>query len=394
MAAPPRDRAAQRRLLRASRAAAAIVGALVAAALGIYVWARLSTDESTIARALIWMSADIGDQHRFPSRAIPASAHASALPIARQSHVRVPDVRATHTRAFVVVHHDRVVYARYFDGANRQSLETSFSIAKSIVSTLVGIAIDERLIHSIDDPITRYVPELGKREPRFRRITLRDLLTMSSGLRYAETTVLGIPWPWRDDTYTYYGTDLRKVALTRTRIEEPPGQRWHYNNYNPLLLGLVLERAAHMPVARFASTRLWRPLGAARGATWSLDSKRSGFEKLESGFNATALDYARLGLLFLHAGRFNGRQIVSHAWVRAATAPHTATDYPNPYGYFWWIDGHRPGLFYALGNYGQYVYIDPRADTVIVRLGSDWDHGNEAWLALFRRIADDLATSN
>jgi len=302
---------------------------------------------------------------------------------------RLDDVlHGTDTRAFVVVHQDRVVYQRYHGGSDPKTLQTSFSVAKSFVSALVGIAIDQGRIGSVDDPVTRYLPELAARDQRFRQITLRHLLTMSSGLRYEESS---FPLPQGDDTSTYYGVDLRKEALEHTRIEQTPGHKWHYNNYNPLLLGLVLERATGMSVADFLASRLWRPLGAAGDASWSLDSKRSGFEKMESGLNATALDYARFGLLFLHGGEWNGRRIVSREWVRAATRTRTATDFPNPYGYFWWIDGKRPDRFYAFGNYGQYLYVDPRADVVVVRLGSDWGFGNEQWLGTFRAVADQLA---
>jgi CubicO group peptidase (beta-lactamase class C family) len=370
-------------------------------ALSLFTWAWRSTDRSTIARALVWREADVGDQHRFPSRAIPVGGRASALAAGPKADLRVAasdgdnrtarldDVlRGTDTRAFVVVHRGRVVYERYDGGSGPTTLETSFSVAKSFVSALVGIAIDEGRIGSVDDPVTRYVPELAARDPRFQQITLRDLLTMSSGLRYQESS---FPSPRGDDTSTYYGIDLRKLALEHTEIEQPPGQRWHYNNYNPLLLGLVLERATGMSVAEYMASRLWQPLGASSDASWSLDSTRSGFEKMESGLNATALDHARFGLLFLHGGQWNGRCIVSRGWVRDATRVHTATDFPNPYGYFWWIDGKRPDRFYAFGNYGQYIYVDPRADVVVVRLGSDWGFGNEQWLATFRAIADQLA---
>jgi CubicO group peptidase (beta-lactamase class C family) len=132
-------------------------------------------------------------------------------------------------------------------------------------------------------------------------ITLRDLLTMSSGIRYREG---GFTSPLGDDTYTYYGVDLRDVALNRVRIVGPPGVSWQYNNYHPLLLGLVLERATGMPVSEYMATRLWQPLGAEADATWSLDSEDSGFEKMESGLNATPVDYARFGLLFLHDGEW------------------------------------------------------------------------------------------
>ena len=225
---------------------------------------------------------------------------------------------------------------------------------------------------------------------RFARITLRDLMTMRSGLRYEEAS---FPWPWGDDTYTYYGVDLRDAALEETEIERAPGQLWHYNNYNPLLLGLVLERATGTSVADYMARELWQPLGAASNGSWSLDSERSGFEKMESGLNATARDYARFGLLLLHHGRWKGDQVVSQGWVRDATAAQTTTPYAKPYGYFWWLDGHRPGRFYAFGNYGQYIYVDPLADAVIVRLGGDWGVGNENWLAVFRDVIDQLAGS-
>lgn len=253
---------------------------------------------------------------------------------------------------------------------------------------MVGIAIDRGRIGSVGDPVTVYVPELAERDPRFRQITLGDLLTMRSGLRYEESA---FPWPFGDDTRTYYGINLRQVALKRSEIHDTPGERWHYNNYNPLLLGLVLVRATGVSVSQYAEQALWRPLGAERDASSSLDSERSGFEKMESGFNATARDFARFGLLFQHSGRWNGKRIAQQQWLRAATAAQTPTDYDNPYGYFWWLDGKRRDRVYALGNLGQYIYVDPIAHVVVVRLGSDWGPDNQGSLAVFRDIADQLA---
>jgi CubicO group peptidase (beta-lactamase class C family) len=377
-----------RRWLR--RLAAAAVGLLVVV-VGLYGWAWSSVDRSTTARALWWRDADVEDQYRFPARPIPAAGAASPLPTGGEVDLPAASddlLRRTGTSSFLVVHHDRLVDERYFDGADRQARQTSFSVAKSMVSTLVGIAIDEGLVGSVEDPVTRYLPELAARDPRFGRVTLRDLLTMSSGLGYWETD---LPWPWTDDTYTYYGVDLRDVALNRTRVEGSPGQRWQYDNYHPLLLGMVLERATGMPVSDYASTRLWRPLGAEADATWNLDSRRSGLEKLESGLNATPADFARFGLLFLHDGEWNGRRIVSKDWVRAATAADATTDPADFYQYLWWVDVKRPGRFYALGNLGQYVYVAPDADAVIVRFGRDWGVDNQAWLATFRDVTDRLA---
>jgi CubicO group peptidase (beta-lactamase class C family) len=391
---------ARRRWLRRLAIAA---GALVLVAGGVYAWALTSVDSSTTARAMVWRDADVGDQHRFPSRAIPAGDEASPLPEGPEIDLSeaVPDgqgagadfdsfLRRNETLAFVVVHRDRLVYERYFGGSDRATRQTSFSVAKSFLSTLIGIAIDEELIGDVDDPVTDYLPELAERDERFGRITLRDLLTMSSGLRYEEPD---IPVPWGDDVVTYYGVDLRDVGIDGSEIVERPGVTWHYNNYNPLLLGMVLERATRVSVSEYMATRLWQPLGAEADATWSLDSDRSGFEKLESGLNVAPVDYARFGLLFLHEGEWNGTRIVSEEWVRAATAADTSTDPAGDYQYFWWVDVERPGRFYGLGNLGQYLYVAPDADAVIVRNGSDWNIANDTWLGTFRVIADQLASS-
>jgi CubicO group peptidase (beta-lactamase class C family) len=385
-----------RRARRWFLVAGAVPALLIAAVLGVYGWAWLSTDDSTIARAMIWRESDVGDQHRFPARRVPAGSHPSPLPagtkdvLGGEGTELYEFLRETDTLAFVVVHDDRLVRQAYFAGSTRESLQTSFSVAKSFVSTLVGIALDAGLIGSIDDAVTDYVPELAARDPEFRQIRLRHLLTMSSGIHYEEGA--GFPWPFGDDVYTYYGVDLRDIALNRARVEQPPGVAWHYNNYNPLLLGLVLERATGTSVSEFMAKRLWQPLGAEADATWSLDSEDSGFEKMESGLNARAIDYARFGLLFLHKGEWNGRRIVSEGWVRAATGADDPTDpaYYAGYRYFWWLDMDRPGRFFAFGKYGQYIYVAPDADAVVVRLGRGSGVGQIKWLTTFRDVIDQL----
>jgi len=382
------------------RRLAAVVVAAALLVVGMYAWAWASLDRSSIARAMWWREADVGDQYRFPARTIPAGDDASPLPAGVEIDPPAPPsgaeddrafdefLRGTGTLGFVVLDDDLQVYERYFGGADRQTRQTSFSVAKSFVSTLIGIAIDEGLIGSVTDPVTDYLPELSERDPRFERITLRDLLTMSSGIRYEEQS---LPLPWGDDVDTYYGTDLRDLGLSATQIVRPPGQEWLYNNYHPLLLGLVLERATRMSVSDYMATRLWQPLGAEADATWSLDSEGSGFEKMESGLNATPVDFARFGQLFLHEGVWNGTRIVSADWVRSATAATTATDPAGHYQYFWWIDTQRPDRFYALGNFGQYIYVAPDAGAVIVRNGRDWGVENDTWLSVFREVADQLA---
>ena len=227
------------------------------------------------------------------------------------------------------------------------------------------------------------MPELLDRDPRFAEVTLRSLVTMSSGLAYEEQGL-----PWSDDAVTYYAPDLRKVALD-AQVASAPGERWLYNNYNPLIMGLVLERATGTSVSDYMARQLWQPMGAEAGASWSLDSEASGFEKLESGVNAVPRDYARFGYLFTHDGRVDDRQVVPADWVREATARDTSADPAEHYQYWWWLDTEREGRFYAAGNHGQFVYVDPASDVVVVRLGRD--DGDVRWTEVLRDVADRVA---
>ena len=209
----------------------------------------------------------------------------------------------TQTQALLVIKDDQVVLERYVNGWQRDSMVTSFSVAKSFVSTLVGIAIEEGAIHSLDDPITDYLPELLERDRRFEQITIRHLLLMSSGLEYDESGSFMFNG---DDPLTTYHPDQRHLALTNTRIGGPPGRSFSYNKYHPQLLGMILERATGMSVTAYTQSRLWDPLGMEFDGAWTLDSEASGFEKMEAGLNARAVDFAKLGRLFLHEGAWDG----------------------------------------------------------------------------------------
>jgi CubicO group peptidase (beta-lactamase class C family) len=386
---------------RRTRIAASLAAMLVLLPALAYGAAHLLTDRSTLARSVVWTESDIGDLRRFPSRTIPRARAVSPLPrgpadrklpaVVADAHLAgetLDEFLARHaTRAFVVVQRGELIYERYFNGGSASRLETSFSMAKSFASTLVGIAIDDGSIASVEDPITRYLPELARRDPRFQRIRVRHLLTMSSGLRYVEAGR-----PWSDDAVTYYGTDLREVALERTRIEGAPGRKWLYNNFNPLLLGLILERATGRKVADYMASRLWQPLEAEADASWSLDSKTSGFEKMESGVNARARDFARFGRLLLDDGRVGSRQVVSREWVREATRGRAFGGLVDFYGAMWWVRPQAQAArdpFLARGKYGQVIAVIPDRDIVMVRLGSD--EAGIDWAATMLDLASSLA---
>ena len=360
-----------------------------------YAGAWLTTEQFGASRAVAWLEADTGDLHRFPARPVPAGGPVLELPTGPPLDLAqlwgVADPRAlleqTDTAAFLVLQGGALRYEWYASDSGPGELRTSFSSVKSVVSTLMGLAIADGAVHSVDDSVTRYLPELLDKDPRFADITLRHLLTMSSGLRYVER-----PLPWSDDAQTYYGTDLRETALA-AEITEPPGRSFHYNNYNLLLEGLVLERATGRSVSEYLSQRLWRPMGAEAGATWSLDSDRSGFEKMESGLNALARDYARFGLLFAHGGRAEGLQVVPESWVRQATSPQAAGGPADFYAFHWWTRAGRgmplpAGHVLAQGNFGQFVYVAPDRDIVLVRLGDEY--GTEDWPQRLAQLASRL----
>ena len=349
----------------------------------------LLTPYSGTARAIVWMEADVDDYRRFPSRPIQAPSQpfrfrrGVAPDAIRTVTVNGTNrdleefLRSTGTTAFIVLRDDEILYERYLNGDSRTSIQTSFSVAKSYLSALVGIAAEEGHL-ALDDPITEHIPELLDRDPRFARITVEHLLSMSSGLRYVENSL-----PWGDDAETYYGTDLRNLALEDTEIVERPGVTWLYNNYNPLLLGMILERTTGMPVAEYLERKLWQPLGSEFAASWSLDSERSGFEKMESGLNARAIDFARLGVLYANGGEWGGRQLVPGDWVATSTEPHAIAFY----GLWWWVD--PGGVFLARGNHGQLVYVDPSTNLVIARFGTT--DGDVDWPPVLHDLADRLA---
>jgi CubicO group peptidase (beta-lactamase class C family) len=371
----------------------------------------LSAPNFYLTRVIFWGESDYKDLEKFPARTIhkaPPTFTFDQLPAdnpyASQIEAigddatdgRVEDyLEASGTTAFLVVRDDELLYEKFFNGYDKDSLQTSFSMAKSYASALVGIAIDEGYIKSVDEPITTYIPELLEKDERFKSITIRHLLTMSSGIKYEE----GGDLPWSedaDDTKTYYATDLRELALN-CQIEGEPGEYFEYNNYNPLLVGMIVERATGMPVSRFLQEQLWKPVGMEADGSWSLDSKKSGFEKMESGVNARARDFARFGMLFAKEGRnWEGEQLISRSWVEESTRADATTDPSLEYQYFWWVDtpGSKKNHFSARGKYGQYIYVAPEKDLVIVRLGKEeGEQGYDYWISLFEELSTKLDTS-
>ena len=369
-----------------------------------------------VYRALTWGKESVHDYRKFPERALEAAGNpfyfGENLQEARvraifEADPQIEDLEKflidTDTQAFIVIQDDQILYENYFNGSQRDSIVTSFSVAKSFTSALIGIAIADGHIHNVNDPITDYLPELLARDSRFGDITIRDLLMMSSGIRYFED----IPLLNDDGTKTYIYPDLRELALTHSRITEQPGEHFLYNNYHPLLLGMSLERTTRKPVTEYLQQKIWQPLGMEFDGSWSLDSEESGFEKMESGINARAIDFAKFGRLFLHNGNWNGVQVIPAEWIAESTQADTSVDYVNYYyddfifsnrqGYYkymWWgiQRDARTYDFIALGNLGQYIYISPQKNLIILRFGESCGEfgDSQGWLDLFYGFTSNL----
>jgi len=318
---------------------------------------------------------------------IPRSDREARFPLDGTEHAAFGTLEAlleTHeTRAFLVIHEDQLVYERYFGGVSVGTLLPGFSMSKTYAAALVGRALKLGQLESLDRSVSDYIPELAAR-PGYRQITLDQLLRMTSGIDFNEESLAGAK--------LYYSTDLRDQMYSYD-VKWRPGSHYLYGSVNIQLLWDVLHR--HLggeTIAHYFQRALWQPLGAERPASWSLDSDSSGIEKFFGGFNATARDHARLGLLFLHGGSIDGQEILPRAWVERALAPdpiagwvHTTDGWVRRGAYQWFLtrDGRA---YFAKGYNGQYVFVVPARHAVFVRFGEGY--ADLDWPALFLRLAD------
>jgi CubicO group peptidase (beta-lactamase class C family) len=271
-------------------------------------------------------------------------------------------------------------YEKYFKGYDKQSIVPSFSMAKSVTSILIGCAIDEGFIKSVDEPITRYIPELVTNG--FEKVTIKHLLQMTSGIAFNESYIN----PFGDAASFYYGRNLRK-QITKMQLKHEPGKQFEYVSGNTQLLGLVLERALNgKTVTQYLQDKLWTPLEMEYDASWSIDKKKNGLEKTFCCINARARDFAKIGRLYKNKGNWNGKQLVSQKWVEASTKLDTTDGSADYYQYQWWLPS-KNGDFMAEGILGQFIYVNPTKNLIIVRLGQNYGKAN--WSDLFTTLASE-----
>jgi CubicO group peptidase (beta-lactamase class C family) len=326
-----------------------------------------------------------------------------ALPTAFRAQDREIDtarfLAEVETTGLLVMKDDRVVFEDYWLGNDATTQTVSWSVVKSFVSALVGIALHEGVLQSVEDPVTRYVPELAG--SGYDGVRLKDVLQMSSGVRWNED----YSDPASD--INVFGRVFRKgesldAFAARCVRGREPGTYNLYNSTDTHVLGMVLRRASGRSLSDYLKEKLWDPIGAEADAFWIVDDH--GAEMAGGGLNAVLRDYARLGALYLNGGVWNGTRIVPEAWVKASVtpdAPHLMPGarptalLPSGYGYQWWVPDDS-GVFIAIGIYNQFVYVDPAARVVIAKSSAFRDYATstapEAYksvehAALFRAIA-------
>lgn len=298
----------------------------------------------------------------------------------------------TKTSALLVVKDDVIKYEKYFYGGDPQTLFSSNSMGKSFVSALMGIAVAEGAVESIEDPIGKYVPEFAGTD--LESIPIRACLQMASGIDFNEDTDMS-----RFSMRTLMGTPSMKVIADHGVQEEPYTHR-RYQSINTEILGQIIKNATGRSLAEYMEEKLWKRIGAEQDAYWTLSN---GTELAMGGLSVSLRDYARFARLYLNQGSFLGEQILTKEWVRdsmdvsaAYSRPGANQDVYNAigYGYQWWVPEGDRGEFMAIGVYGQWMYADPSRKIIIVKTSADPDFMSQDYelkhVEFFRAIAGGL----
>jgi CubicO group peptidase (beta-lactamase class C family) len=380
----------------------AVTAALGAAAMAGSAWTAAALinvpDPVTLAALAVIEPSAIGTW--FPSRIVQAPPRARDLPSQPRpilDHVAwkgrtVPlldMLAATHTNAFLVVQDGVLVHEWQRPGTGPATLFPSWSVAKSIVSLLVGAAVARGQLAETDR-VSTLLPDL-KNGAVFGQITVRNLLDMASGIAVPEN--YDPRHPLTGTAGMYLTRDIAGFVRDNAHLAFKPGSQGRYRSIDTELLGLILARVEGKPLADILSERIWKPMGAQADATWNLD-RPGGIEKAFCCINATARDFARLGLLVADQGRAGGNRIIPARWIdRILTPARRAVDGWQYSAQWWHAPGGSDSDISAIGVYGQYVYVNQDTGTVIVKLS---DHGAEQdevdTLSVMQAIAADLAS--
>lgn len=281
--------------------------------------------------------------------------------------------------AFILIQNDTILYENYFSGYDSSSYLTSFSVAKSFVSALTGIAIAEGHIGSVHDKVYQYLPYLDT--SRFALLTIEHLLNMRSGIKANE----GYYNPFGEVAKFYYGKNLDKY-LRKLKKEGEPDVNYAYKSVNTQLLADVVEHATQMPIQVYMEKKLWKPLGMKSNALWSVDSEKNKTVKAFCCLNARALDYARFGRLYLRKGNWQGQQLLPESWIKRSTTilSNNRDSQGYAYTYQWRVTDY--GAFFARGIKGQYIFVWPEKNIIALRYGKSYDDID--WARLMKSVIE------
>ena len=353
-------------------------------------------------KSIRYLLPDLGDSAKFENVKIERSASPfrfiNYLPSQKYHDLKTrldTSLRDTKTSVFLVIKNDSIIYQYLSSEKNLTIKQPSFSISKSFVGTLVGIAVDRGQIKSTNDLVIKYLPELAKNDPRFQRLTIQHVLDMRSGFDFKERAFN----PFSKIVRSYYGADLAKM-VRNLKLKNEPNTAFEYQSINTQVLSMILEKVTGKHLHILLAENLWKPLGAESDALWSLDD--AGHIKSFCCINATALDFAKLGRLYLKGGNWQGRQIISRQWVNRTTHPDTLTKmrYKNQFwacrdfryfkdslstvsalgkeGLSYPVEKNPDGRYFyarkvydykAQGMFHQSIYVNPQNEVIIVRLG-------------------------
>ena len=265
------------------------------------------------------------------------------------------------TKSFLVIKNDSILFEKYYDGHKQTDISNSFSVAKSIVTSMMGKAIMEGKIKSLDQPVSDFFEEY--KNGLASELTVGDLASMSSGMKWNEKyySVINIT------SESYFTDDLRSVILGQ-EIENKPGKGFRYSSGDTQLLAMIIEKATGTSLSDYLSQKFWDPMGAENLALWQIDSEESGMEKAYCCIAATARDFARFGKLYIDKGKWGDTEILDSSFVELSLNP-VFDDSPF-YGYGWWLyefEGKK--VFTMNGHRGQFVISFPDENIIIVRQG-------------------------